>query len=255
MSLGERPRVREIEYPSSDGDPMAETDKHRDLTVYGIEALKVRYAGQRVYVSGDNFIYYEEGNVHARVSPDTYVVFGVEMRQRDSYKAWEEGGRLPAVVIEFTSRKTRREDIEVKLPLYERLGIPEYFMFDPRGDYLKPRLRGFRLSEGRYVPLEVVDGRLHSEVLGLDLVTEGWRLRLYDPATGETLLTPQEMHAARDAERRRAEGERRRAEDERRRAEEARQRADTESAARAAAEAEVARLRAELERRNGKPGP
>ena len=62
--------------------------------------------------------------------------------------AWKEHGRLPAVVFEFTSRKTQREDTDTKLPLYERtLRTPEYFLFDPTGDYFRPRLQGYRLPE------------------------------------------------------------------------------------------------------------
>ena len=37
-------RSRAGTYPTSDGKPMAETDKHRDLMVYAIEALKARFA-------------------------------------------------------------------------------------------------------------------------------------------------------------------------------------------------------------------
>lgn len=184
----------EIEYPTSDGQPMAETDLHRDLTIETIEALKARYAGQQVYVSGDNFIYWEEGNPRKSVSPDTYVVFGVEMRRRDCYKSWEEGGRLPDVVIEFTSKSTRHEDVRVKRPLYEKtLRVPEYFIFDPTGDYQRPRLRGFRLIDGEYVPLEVVDECLRSEVLGLDLVQQGNWLRLREVNTGNILPTLAEV--------------------------------------------------------------
>ena len=128
------------------------------------------------------------------------MVLGVPMRQRDSYMAWKEGGKLPDVVFEFTSRKTRKEDTDTKRPLYESvLRVPEYFLFDPTGDYLKPRFQGFRLVDGRYVTLEVVDGRLSSEGLGLDLVQEGERLRLYDPRTGEWLLGPMELAEARRA--------------------------------------------------------
>src|SRR5579863_10488469 len=99
--------AKRVYYPRRDGKPIGETDKHRDLTFYTIEALKTRYAAQPdVYVSGNNFVYWEEGNPAARISPDAYVVFGVPMRQRDLYKAWEEGGHLPDVVFEFTSKKT-----------------------------------------------------------------------------------------------------------------------------------------------------
>jgi Uma2 family endonuclease len=174
---------------------MGETDKHRELMAYLIAALKAHFSGQpNVYVSGNNFVFWEEGKPKSRVSPDTYVVFGAEMRLRDSYMAWKEGGLLPDVVFEVTSRATQREDVETKLPLYEQvLKTPEYFLFDPTGDYLRPRLQGYRLQDGRYVRLELVNDRLHSEQLGLDLVQQGEALRLLNPATGEVLPTALEQ--------------------------------------------------------------
>ena len=222
-----RSRTRGIVYPTSDGKPMAETDKHRDLATYAIEALKLHFADRPdVYIAGNNFLYYQEGSPKICVSPDLYVVFGVPMRQRDCYMAWNEGGKLPDVVLEFTSRKTRREDTHRKRPQYEQeLRVPEYFLFDPTGDYLSPRLQGYRLDGARYVPLEVVDGRLYSQRLQLDLVQQGEWLRLFDPARGEWLLTYQEQAH---------------------RAEQEALRAEQEASARVAAEAETARLREEL---------
>ena len=218
---------RRVIYPTRDGKPMAETDKHREIATYFIQALKAYYADRSdVYVSGNNFVFWEEGNPKARLSPDAYVVFGVPGHLRDSYKSWEEGGRLPDVVFEFTSRKTQREDTDTKLPRYQSvLRTPEYFLFDPTGDYLRPRLQCYRLEGGRYVRLELVDDLLHSEQLGLDLVQEGENLRLFDPARGQFLYTPLEQAH-------RAEQQTRRAEEQARRA--------------ASAEDEVARLRAEL---------
>ena len=102
--------------------------------------------------------------------------------RRELRLAWEEGGRLPDVVFEFTSRKTKKEDTDVKRPLYEQvLKVKEYFLFDPTGDYLKPRLQGYRLVGERYAAMEPVKGRLFSEQLGLELIQEGERLSLYDP--------------------------------------------------------------------------
>ena len=229
-------------YPTRDGRPMGETDKHRDLMMYLIDALKVHFMGQPdVYVSGNNFVFWEEGQPKSRVSPDAYVVFGVEDRLRDSYFAWKEGGLLPSVVVEITSRSTQSEDVETKLPLYEQtLKTPEYFLFDPTGGYLKPRLQGYRLEDGRYVRLEPKQGRLHSEQLDLDFVQIGETLRLYNPISGEFLPTPQEQAERVEAEARRAETEARRAETEARRAENEARRAED-------AEAENARLRAEIE--------
>ncbi|HET6387360.1 MAG TPA: Uma2 family endonuclease [Armatimonadota bacterium] len=237
------PRRKEIFYPSSDGKPMAETDKHRDLEIHSIDAFMIRYeTSPNTYVSGNNFLYYEEGNPKKCVSPDVYVVFGVPKYPRDNYKAWEEGGKLPAVVFEFTSRKTQREDRLTKFPLYEKtLKIPELFQFDPTGDYLKPRLQGFRLVNDRYEPIEMRNGRLYSEQLQIEIVQDGERLRFFDPVEGKWLLTASE-HARRaqmeanraDEEARRADEEARRVADEARRADEATRRADEE--ARSAAE-------------------
>ncbi len=245
----DKPRPRRVYYPDSDGKPMAETEKHRDLMIYCIEALKVYFADRSdVQVSGNNFIYYEEGNPKARISPDTYVVFGVPKRVRDSYKAWEEGGHLPAVIFEFTSKKTRQEDVRKKRPLYEQvLRVPEYFQFDPTGDYLNPRLQGLRLVQGSYVPILMLEDRLHSEQLNLDLVQEGEDLRLYAPQHQAWLLTPLEQAQRAAAEARRAEEQTQRAAELERRAQEEAYRADTEARARAEAEAEIARLRAEIE--------
>jgi Uma2 family endonuclease len=197
LARSRAPRPREVVYPTSDGKPMAETDKHRKLMMYAIEALEAYFADRSdVYVSGNNFVFYEEGNPRACLSPDTYVVFGVSPELRDCYMSWKEGGRLPDVVFEFTSKKTKKEDTETKRPRYERvLRVKEYFLFDPTGDYLRPRFQGYRLEGDRYVRLEVVDGRLHSEQLGLDLVQQGEDLRFFDPKKGEWLLSPAEQAA------------------------------------------------------------
>ena len=68
-----------IEYPSSDGKPMAETPVHRDVMIDAIQILKRRYANRSdVYVSGDMLMYYEEGNPRKSVAPDVFVVAGGE---------------------------------------------------------------------------------------------------------------------------------------------------------------------------------
>ena len=220
---------------------MGETDKHIDVMMYVKTALLLYFAARPdVYVSGNNFIYYDEGNPRARISPDAYVVFGTPMRQRDSYFAWQEGGLLPGVVFEITSRSTKNEDVVTKFERYERvLQVPEYFLFDPTGDYLRPRLQGYRLGpDGRYARLELTDDRrLHSEQLNLDLLIEGERLRLFDTAKGEPLPTPAELVTRAQAEAVNAQIQT--------------ARADAEADARSRAEAEIARLRAELDALRG----
>jgi len=187
------PLQRDIYYPESDGQPMAETDLHRDEMFDLIQALKRRYRGvPDVYVSGNLFFYYIKGDPRAVVAPDVFLVKGVEKRPRRTYKLWEEG-RVPSLVIELTSDSTRDEDLSRKKVCYERLGVEEYFLHDPYQDYLDPALQGFRLTNDRYQRIEPeTDGSLRSLVTGLLLRIEGPRLRLVDAATGERLLWEEE---------------------------------------------------------------
>ena len=238
-------RSRPIDYPTSDGKPMAETDLHRRIMMDLLEILDDRYADDpNAYVSGDLLLFYEEGNRRRHVAPDVFVVLGVPKTPRDHYLMWLEG-KGPDVVIEVTSKTTRREDQTKKRTLYQDvLRVPEYFQIDPTEDYLKPPFQGHRLVEGCYEPIRRIDGRLPSLVLGLLLERNGPRLDLIDPATGDRLLTRRERAA--EADIRRAEADRRRAEADRLRSEEERRRAEADARA-AEAEAEADRLRRELE--------
>lgn len=250
------PLQREIHYPESDGKPMAESELHRDVMTDLIHALKDRYLGEPdVYVGGNLLLYYVEGDPRKSVSPDVLVTWGIRKGRRKTYLLWKEG-RAPGFVIEVTSDTTRSEDLGKKKELYLRLGVEEYILFDPLGDYLHPRLQGHRLVLGRYqsIPLEP-DGSLLSRTTGLRLRIEGQNLRLIDEATGERLLFVEEERAARLAERaaRLAERAARLAERAARLAAEeeariARERAEQEARARRALEAEIERLRRELGR-------
>lgn len=229
------PRQREVYYPESDGKPLAETEFHFDVIFALRHALQLRYTGDPdVQVGGTLLLYYEEGNPRASVSPDVYLTRGIPKGLRDTYLLWEEG-LPPCFVIEVTSKSTASEDLRRKKALYERLGIEEYFLFDPREEYLHPPLQGYRLVNGRYQPIPADgDGSLSSRTTGLILRPEGTNLRLIDAATGERLLGHKEKREARQA-----------AED----------RAVEEAAARRAAEErtrvleeELARLRRELGR-------
>jgi hypothetical protein len=63
----------EVEYPETDGRPLGETDLHREWMIRMIDLLKYRYRGQRVYVSGNLLMYYEEGDPSHFVVPDPMV--------------------------------------------------------------------------------------------------------------------------------------------------------------------------------------
>ena len=209
MSRIARPAAT-VEYPSGDGQPMAENDWQLHAILDSVSALLDHYRDRPdVYVSGDLFIYYGEGSPRARVAPDVFVVFGVPSHKRPIYKLWEEGV-VPAFVMEVASLGTSREDDGRKARLYERLGVPEYWQYDPTGEYLGLHLKGRRLVEGAYVPQPVVeslDGTLllQSESLGLDFRVKGEESHFFDPATGKRLLSRVEQLAAHRAAESRAE--------------------------------------------------
>lgn len=91
--------------------------------------------------------------------------------------------------------------------------MKEYFLFDPRAEYLTPRLQGYRLAGDEYERLPAVETLdralvMTSEVLGLELRAKaGGKLRFGDPETGEDLLSHGETHAALRAAELRAERE------------------------------------------------
>ncbi len=138
-------QVKAISYPESDGKPMGETDRHRSAMVRHIEILSRYFASQQVYVTGVLLLYYEEGDPRKFIVPDAFVAKGLASGERRIYKIWTEG-KAPDVVIETTSRKTRKKEVTIKPALYAQLGIPEYFVFDPERDYLHPPLQGYRLG-------------------------------------------------------------------------------------------------------------
>ena len=200
-----------VVYPTSDGQPMAETPVHGECMMYVTSAVRwwfSKHGRDDVYVGMNNFLYYERGNPRAVVAPDVYVVVGAPASPpRDSYMLWNEP-KAPDFVLEVTSKSTRGDDDRRKRDVYAGLGVREYFLYDPRAEWLTPPLQGFRLHEGAYraVPaVTVLSNRgvaVASEVLGLELRDERAerRVRLRDPAAGEYLLTHEEAERARGEE-------------------------------------------------------
>jgi Uma2 family endonuclease len=249
------PLERDIDYPESDGRPLGETDIHRREILDLIDELERRYeAVPDVYIAGNLFVYYEKGKRSAVVCPDVFVVFGASKGDRRTFRIWEEGV-APSFVIEITSESTENEDVVEKKEKYLRLGVKEYFLFDPLDEYLSPQLQGFRLVGARYQRIvPEADGSLMSQVTGLRLRTEGERLRLLDAATGEPLLRIKEERAASAAAVQAAEAKASEEATARRAAEakvseEATARRAAEARA-AAAEEELARLRRALDERH-----
>ncbi len=201
------------EYPYSDGKILMETDPHATSIVDMRYQLATHFeARQDVYVAGSMAVYYRQGDPSAMLAPDLFVVLGVEKKERRSYMIWEEGGVVPTFVVEVASDSTSRLDATSKRATYERMGVREYWRFDPLGVLIREGLVGWRLAGGRYE--QVRPGRAgtwhRSEELGLELRAEGRLLRFWDPLEGRVLATHSEtLRALQTAEREKQAADRR----------------------------------------------
>jgi Uma2 family endonuclease len=245
--------VSVIDYPDEDGQPMAESDFQRTPLIYAVDSLRIYFQDREdIYVSGNMFVYYEQGNPKAVVAPDVFVVIGAPRHDRASYKLWEEP-KGPDFVLEITSKSTYTEDQGVKRGVYAFLGVREYWQYDPTGDYLLPVLQGWQLIERNYWPLPARrepsgDVFMRSAVLGLEVQVTDGKLRFHDPVAGRTLHS----HAEAEQAWRQAEQAQRQAEQAQQQAEQAQRqaeaRAEREAAQRRLLEARLAELEAQLRR-------
>ena len=195
-----------IVYPSSDGEPMAESDWQYVPLTETVSSLRVWFQDRPdVYVAGDMLVYYRMNDNSTRVAPDVYAVFGVSGNHpRDSWIIWREG-KAPDFVLEIASPSTWQRDATEKRSIYADMGVAEYWRFDPTGECFTPALAAERLVEGEYTPMSLTEDsegvlRCHSEVLGLDIcVMPDLEFRLYDPASGQLLRNHREEASARQA--------------------------------------------------------
>ena len=183
-----------VYYPDSDGIPLPDGFEQEPVFEQVTPVLRAYLTQYHdVIVSGDTFLYYEQGNPRAVVSPDCYVVFGVTreaVRPYNAYFTWHVG-KVPDFVLEIGSESTVREDTGRKRELYASIGITEYWRYDAtlNSEHYGEPLVGERLENGEYVRIDVSPGsdgtlRGHSPALGLDLCWDDGRLRFYDPVRG-----------------------------------------------------------------------
>ena len=211
-------RGADIDWSSLDFDPdeLKERDMLQDPVLQEIGHVLSSHltapgmCGVNLFSNGTN-ICYDPNNLNVRVQPDYYIAFGVDeysIRRRRLYLPWEVG-KVPEFALELASDTTYRNDLRRKPGIYARIGITEYWRFDPTGGelYGEP-LYGGTLVDGEYQPIPLTtepDGVLkgYSAVLEISLcwIEERNWLRFYDPATGSYLSTLPEMHAALNAER------------------------------------------------------
>lgn len=214
----------EIFYPSSDGEPLAESYDHVYVIMTTLAMMLQHIKGQQATVLANQFLYYAQGFPRLRVAPDVMVIFNVQPGGRDNFKTWEEG-QVPAVIFEMTSPSTRSQDEIEKKKLYESIGVTEYWQFDPRGEWIPEKLRGYRL-QGDLEPVYVPIANNQSEPLQLQLTVEDKIIAFHRLDNGEKLLPVDELNFALEQQTQRAEQEAQRADREAQRAEQETQRAE-----------------------------
>jgi Uma2 family endonuclease len=182
--------VPDPKYPDSGGRFMGDTDFHNLALMELRQGLEDHFSDvPDVYVASNLILYYEEGEPTKRKDPDVLVARKVGKHRRRFFRIWEERA-VPRVLWEVASRKTWRVDLDDKRWLYGRIGVKEYFVFDPEARYLDPPLQGFRLVKGKSVPIKPnADGSLTSRELGLRLLADGERVRMFSVKSGLEILT------------------------------------------------------------------
>ena len=250
QSAVKQPYIHKYSHIEQLPDP-PKRDMLQEETMYDFYSMiKPHFAHRKgVLISGAGYLRRTVGEQGDFV-PDGVFVDGVEdpgaIIWRNGYVI-DEVGKPPAFVLEIGSRSTGKRDYTVKRDGYARLGVGEYWRFDPSGGkFHDTHISGDLLVDGEYVPIEIViepDGRRwgYSEALGLELWWDNKKLRLRDPVAGEFLPTPEETAEAYELAQKRAEFAERRAEF-------AEDIAESERAARQSAERRLAEAQAELSR-------
>ncbi len=192
--------MEDLVYPSEDGEPMADDTWQSRAMMNAATELELAHPDALVAVA--ILVYPKKGNVDNRISPDVLVALGAGCHNRMSYKVWVEG-KPPDWVLEVATPRSEADDRGYKWDYYAAMGIPEYWLFDAKGDVYPPgtpRLQGLGLVDSEYRPLasRLVDGErvIRSEVLGLDVLVDGTLLRFREPATGEDILHRPEAKVA-----------------------------------------------------------
>jgi Uma2 family endonuclease len=210
-----------LEYPESDGEPMADNTKQLRWMIVLIGNLAALFRdAQDVFVGGNQFWYPVEGEAETRQAPDVYVVFGRPKGDRPSYKQWEEGNVPMTVVFEILSPGNTHPEMVDKFTFYEAYGVEEYYVYDPDSNRLLVYVRRGDVLR-RVLPIQ----DFVSPRLGIRFDLSGSEMVVRRPK-GQPFLTFEELQADRDQQQQRADQAEQRADEEHRLRLQAEQRAD-----------------------------
>jgi Uma2 family endonuclease len=207
MVASESVTQKDIIYPDSDGQPMADNTKQFELIVLIKKNLDLLFANDaNVFVAGDLLWYPTEGNNKLRVAPDVMVAFGRPKGDRGSYQQWKEDNIAPQVVFEILSPGNTTKEMTNKYRFYQSYGVEEYYLYDPDSNKLLVWLR----SGDELKAIEQVAGWV-SPRLGIRFELSESELKIYRP-DGQVFLSYLEVEQQRQQAEERAEQAQERAE-------------------------------------------
>ncbi len=216
-----RPRRPEIEYPDSDGQPMAENTLQFEWIVTIKGGMDELFRDNPdVFVAGDLLWYPVEGNNRLRVAPDVLVAFGRPKGYRGSYKQWVEDNLAPQVVFEVLSPGNRVAEMIDKFRFYERHGVEEYYVYDPDEGVLTAWIR----DNGELRKIDEPIGWT-SPRLGVRFEMEGVDLRIIRP-DGRVFANYLDLCSQRDAAQKQADAAQKQADAAQKQADAAQKQAD-----------------------------
>ena len=198
---------KDIIYPDSDGQPMADNTKQFELIVLIKKNLDLLFANDaNVFVAGDLLWYPTEGNNKLRVAPDVMVAFGRPKGDRGSYQQCKEDNIAPQVVFEILSPGNTTKEMTNKYRFYQSYGVEEYYLYDPDSNKLVLWLR----SGDELEAIEQVAGWV-SPRLGIRFELSEDELKIYRP-DGQLFLSYLEVEQQRQQAQKQAELAQKRAE-------------------------------------------
>ena len=210
------PSQKDIIYPDSDGQPMADNTKQFELIVIIKKNLDLLFINEpNVFVAGDLLWYPIEGDNKNRIAPDVMVILGRPKGDRGSYQQWKEDNIPPQVVFEILSPGNTVKEMVRKYKFYEHYGVEEYYLYDPE----RHELTGWLRSGSELQEIDEMVGWV-SPRLGIRFELSEGKLQIYRP-DGQQFVTYVELAQQKEQAQQRAEQESQRAEQERQRAEQA----------------------------------
>jgi len=166
-----------IIYPSSDGKQMAENTVQFNWLVKIKQGLEKTTKNEQIFVAGDLLWYPVEGDNKTRLAPDILVAVGRPKGDRGSYLQWRENHIPPQLVIEILSPGNRKKEMLKKLAFYERYGVEEYLIFDPK----RNKLTIYQREKDKLVSLPIDTIKWKSALLDFSLHLTTETLVLYHP--------------------------------------------------------------------------